>query len=1409
MRPHSKQQGYILLPVVIIITLVAIVAFMMNVESTLETGSASAERESDQVRYVAEAGLQHAQWAMQQAGCGPYTDIVGEAFGDHSYDATITPNHVAGTLNTIIVPVSDDAYVKQDTPTQNYGNDAQLQVWGEMSRDRHALYRFDIDNAGIPVGATVVSAVFKIFVIDPDISKVDIYPLEVGWSESTVTWNDVWDKYDGSSPMASLPDNPPAGAYLDVNLTALVQGWINGGIDNEGIIIDTTGTSDLSQYTSKEYGNVNQRPYLEVITKDGFVSTRADISATGILANGMEQTLTREAVVLYQPPSHDIHWQHDASLGVDAEIWDRQPDKNYGGETVTWVSSASNDKTRSLLHFDMGAIPAGAGILEATLSLYRKSGSGSDQPVSAHRIMNSWSEDAVTWESRETGTKWDTAGVDFDLTAVATTPVGPDNRRYEWNITPLVQGWVDGSYPNYGVVLAAAIDGMPGEEFFTSDHTTPSQRPNLSIAYACECGTASMAPQGTGNILAVVHDPGNLAVGEEVILRLFETWGYTYTLIKDDKSQDDFDAAMATHDVVFVSESVDSDKVGIKLTHTHIGVVCAENSLNDELGISTDGSFVVGQTLIVMDTSHEITQIFPVGSLQFKRADMAMNTVGGTLAPGAQVLAEFGGVGALVVLDTGAEMAGGGNTAGRRVAVPLGYGHFAPNLTNNGQLILQRAIEWAKPISCGDGDYRDNFDSEAFSNNDGSLTWGSDWTEVDGDGPGPASGNVIIRSGRLVLDDDPDTGGQPSAARTLNLLGANKALLDFDFELGKDTDQTDDVAILEISIDGSTWDVLMDFSVYDGTAAGHRQYDLSAYLVADVQIRFRIEAGYGSDNENLQIDNLVVSVCGTLEDSASTGPIAHWKLDETSGTTAQDIEGGHDGDLISGPVWMPGKIDGGLSFDGSDDYVNVPHQDTLSLNNFTISAWVNATALNGYRIVVSKGTAANLNYYLGTHDNEITFGFLNVGVWQEFETTGAGLAINNWYHLAGTFDDTIGEAKMYLNGVLLHTATTTASPPACNDDLMIGTTIFNEFWSGLLDDVRIYDRVLGGSDIADIADAGSPPPNDVEYVDQFNALAYNGSDGSLDWSISPWTEISDDGAPDSGNIRVLSGLLELTNLDGGDFEGAVRGADLSIGSPATAVLSFEFGGSGAVSSDDSIMVAVSDNGGSAWVVLEEISVAGEAYGSRSYDLHDSIALSNDFQFKVQILRGLDGFGNYVYLDNVTIDLDAVTGSGCNGSYTDAFITSTFSGSDGALTWTGDWLEVGEDDGAMAGDIGIYYDMGFFKLRLRDNDNMGEGVEREADLSAAGSAQLTFSYRREGLDSVDDNVRVEISANGVAGPWTEIARLEGPGTDAVFKPFSIDISSYAAANTRIRFITSPSMGDRDTVWLDNVSLTCSP
>ena len=120
---------------------------------------------------------------------------------------------------------------------------------------------------------------------------------------------------------------------------------------------------------------------------------------------------------------------------------------------------------------------------------------------------------------------------------------------------------------------------------------------------------------------------------------------------------------------------------------------------------------------------------------------------------------------------------------------------------------------------------------------------------------------------------------------------------------------------------------------------------------------------------------------------------------------------------------------------------------------------------------------------------------------------------------------------------------------------------------------------------------------------------------------------------------------------------------------------------------------------------------------------------------------------------------------CTDNLSDEFNAASFSGDDGSISWAGSWIEVGESDGATSGDIRVTTDQSAYQLRVRDNDNGGEGVQRVADLSGFSGAALSLDYRRQGLDNSNDYVALYISTTGTSGPWTELDRYAGAATDS--------------------------------------------
>jgi hypothetical protein len=216
-------------------------------------------------------------------------------------------------------------------------------------------------------------------------------------------------------------------------------------------------------------------------------------------------------------------------------------------------------------------------------------------------------------------------------------------------------------------------------------------------------------------------------------------------------------------------------------------------------------------------------------------------------------------------------------------------------------------------------------------------------------------------------------------------------------------------------------------------------------------------------------------------------PIAEWRFEERSGNTANDSSGkAHTGTLMNGPVWTHGKWGSALSFDATDDYVDAGDSDDLTMQNFTLEAWIkwdgvrySGASQKDFATIISKGKYNNGEYVLlfgrstANSNNEIWLyinGVLRVG-W----TNSAGLD-TNWHFVSATYDGSV--AKIYLDGIERASASVSTTVPNTSNTLKIGrqTTPYSDYyvWGGLLDEVRIYNYARSKAQIAYDYNRGAP-----------------------------------------------------------------------------------------------------------------------------------------------------------------------------------------------------------------------------------------------------------------------------------------------------------------------------------------------
>jgi hypothetical protein len=209
----------------------------------------------------------------------------------------------------------------------------------------------------------------------------------------------------------------------------------------------------------------------------------------------------------------------------------------------------------------------------------------------------------------------------------------------------------------------------------------------------------------------------------------------------------------------------------------------------------------------------------------------------------------------------------------------------------------------------------------------------------------------------------------------------------------------------------------------------------------------------------------------------NVGPVAAYSFDEGVGTTVGDSSGNNNtGTLMGGPVWLGGEYGSGLSFDGVNDYVDLGNPPTLQLTrSMTISAWINSAAFPiDDAAIVSKRTSGEIGYQLDTTvDNgtrTIGFKLTSSSGAQMFRYGATTLQINQWYHVAGVYDAAAQTLTVYLNGqvdngLLVGPVTTSQQNSSLGVNIGRRAGLSGFEFKGMIDQVRIYNRALGASEI--------------------------------------------------------------------------------------------------------------------------------------------------------------------------------------------------------------------------------------------------------------------------------------------------------------------------------------------------------
>jgi hypothetical protein len=184
--------------------------------------------------------------------------------------------------------------------------------------------------------------------------------------------------------------------------------------------------------------------------------------------------------------------------------------------------------------------------------------------------------------------------------------------------------------------------------------------------------------------------------------------------------------------------------------------------------------------------------------------------------------------------------------------------------------------------------------------------------------------------------------------------------------------------------------------------------------------------------------------------------VAHWELDETEGFIAHDSAGHHDAwVIVQDPLWQPndGKIGGALELDGIDDYVSTPFVLNPAQGRLSVFLWVKGDVPG--QVFVSQKDATDWLYTLPA------IGLLMTSLGEGGPLMSQVIITDGQWHRIGlTWDGT--NRTLYIDDVEAAKGTQ-AGVPSSHLGLNIGAGQDLEpdsFFSGLIDDIRIYNRAI-------------------------------------------------------------------------------------------------------------------------------------------------------------------------------------------------------------------------------------------------------------------------------------------------------------------------------------------------------------
>jgi chitodextrinase len=320
-----------------------------------------------------------------------------------------------------------------------------------------------------------------------------------------------------------------------------------------------------------------------------------------------------------------------------------------------------------------------------------------------------------------------------------------------------------------------------------------------------------------------------------------------------------------------------------------------------------------------------------------------------------------------------------------------------------------------------------------------------------------AAGNLSAYSSIATVTTPavPDT-SPPSAPTGLSATAAGSGQVNLAW-----TASTDDVGVTGYRVERCQGTGCTNFAqVASPTATSYSDTGLSPSTTYRYRVRAADAAG------NLSAYSAVAEATTGAAPPTPSGLVGAWAFGEGAGTTTVDASGNGNTGTITAASWSTqGRAGNALSFNGTNSVVRVASAQSLNLTTgMTLSAWARpAASQTGWRTILQRQADA---YFLTASNDQPgrPAGGGTIGSNTPLVRGSTTIPVNAWTHLAVTYDGSI--LRLYVNGTQVRTHAATGAIQTTTNPLWIGgNQPYGEYFNGLIDEVRVYNRALPQADI--------------------------------------------------------------------------------------------------------------------------------------------------------------------------------------------------------------------------------------------------------------------------------------------------------------------------------------------------------